>query len=590
MERSRVTEAMSAMESPEVDSGNDVRPAALGSGLVVELDRQYVRAVYLGSVEGHGRLIASATSRSTALPPIDDASVAVRKVVRDIEEQLGLELYGGEGIETPSRDDVGVDYVAVTGQPVAPTRLAIVPLGESQVSRALVEAAGRSIAIVELVGPEVRTGDGVISGALFEQHLRAFRPDTVVLVEGSNAIVEWSTVIGTLAGLAAEGAAGQIIIIASEHYQHQAAQMFGEDADLRGIDPAEFPAAEIAAALEAELHALYEARLDPRSTVATHGELRYVSQVRASDLVTRFLARRRQQSVVTVASGDGTTLHWASGSSSEARARPDIDVFTHVRGALALDPDQITRWLPFVLANEDLAHWVLNRALRPFSLAEAPRDVAIESAIITAPLRDLWASFQASRDAQVDVIVAGRPWAQWPDPTLAVFSLLNIFQPNPAGGLVEIVLDVDGIVPAAGAIGEQNPALAADAVENDLMVPTASVIVVRGSGSDGDLAVRGQLRLAHDEPLRFSVPFGALHHIPLPPGKEATLSLTAEPRFSIGDHRSGEEIVFGRATPLRGSDVGIIIDARGRPLQLPGDTASRASRVASWLEDLGTRI
>ena len=122
--------------------------------------------------------------------------------------------------------------------------------------------------VVDVVGSEVRTSDGVISGALFEQNLRAFRPDTIVLIEGSSAIVEWSTVIGTLASLMSEHAAGQVIIIASEHYQHQAAQMFGEDADLRGIDPAEFPAADIAAALESEFQALYDARLNARNTVA----------------------------------------------------------------------------------------------------------------------------------------------------------------------------------------------------------------------------------------------------------------------------------------------------------------------------------
>lgn len=588
MERTRVTEAVGAVN--EADSENAVvRPAALGTGLVVELDRQLVRAVLFASVEGHGRMVATIAQRSSALPPIDDTSVAVRQVIRGIEEQLGIEILGSEGVQVPPVDDVGVDFFAVTGHPVAATRLTIVPLGESPVSRALVEAAGRSTTIVDVVGPDVRTSDGVISGALFEQSLRAFRPDTVVLVEGGSAIVEWSTVIGTLAGLMAEQPAAQVIVIASEHYQLQAAQMLGENADLRGIDPAEFLPADIASALENELQALYDARLNPSNTVQTSSTLRFVNPIRAVDLVTRFLARRRDQGVICVSSGDGTTLHWAEPAASDARVRPDLDAFTNVRSVLAHDPDLILRWLPFTGAQEDLSHWVLNRALRPFTESESFSDLAWESAVVTAPLRDLWTGFGAGRDAKVELIVAGRPWAQWHSPALAVLTLLNTFHPRPKNGLVEIVLDADGIVAGAGALGEQSPAMAADAVEIDLAVPAASVIVVEGVGADGDLAARGQLRLANGEVTRFSVPFGSLHRLELQPGNEATLTLTCEPRFSIGGQTAGEEVVFGRATPLRGSDVGIVIDARGRPLQLPSDPTLRAARVAGWLDELGAK-
>jgi hypothetical protein len=68
------------------------------------------------------------------------------------------------------------------------------------------------------------------------------------------------------------------------------------------------------------------------------------------------------------------------------------------------------------------------------------------------------------------------------------------------------------------------------------------------------------------------------------------LSLTCEPRFSIGGRPSGEEVVFGRATPLLGSDVGIVIDARGRPLQSGGDTTQQTARVANWLTALDVKL
>jgi hypothetical protein len=578
------------MDTPAAGMNADVRPAALGTGLVVELDRQMVRAVLFASVEGQGRFITAHALPSTALPPIDDATVAVKHALRAIEEQTGFALLGPNGVQSPVVDHVGVDFFAVTGHPATPLRLTIVALGDSPVVAPIVAAARRSVAIADLPGARIRTSDGVISGALFERHLRAIRPDTVVLIEGSSTEAEWSSAVGTLVSLVHDETVPQIIIIAREEYQNDAAQRFGEQADLRGIDPSAFSSADIANALETELHAAYEARFDPRASVASDRRPHFAGLVRAGDLVTRFLARRRNQTIVALACGDGTTLHIAAPDGGDAVLRADLDVATNVRAALDLDPDLIARRLPFSVTHEDIAHWVLNRALRPFTVASTPRDVAMEAAVVTALLGAAWDEQMSAYQGRVDTIVAGRPFSNWGAPALALLSIIDIVQPMPDSGLVEIVFDSDGILPAAGAIGEQSPALAADAVELDLMHPAAHVVVVNGTGSEGDLALRGQLQLDNGEVVRFTVPFGSIHRLVVPEGRTASLLLSCEPRFTIGRQPSTDDVVFGRATPLAGSPLGIIIDARGRPLPAAGDTTLRTARMASWLEDLGYKV
>jgi hypothetical protein len=379
----------------------------------------------------------------------------------------------------------------------------------------------------------------------------------------------------------------QIIIVAREHFQQTAAPVFGEHADLRGIDPSEFSTAEIATALESELTTLYESRLDARATVAATVPARFVSLVRAGDLVTRFIARRRNQAVVSISAGDGVVVHHAAGETGDTLVRPEFDLAHNIRSALALDTRAVAQWLPFAISSEDVAHWVLNRALRPFSVVASTRDALIESALLTAFLRE---NAGPNVDTAVDLIIGGRPTGGWRSAGIAVLALLNALQPTPATGVVEIVLDVDGLLPAAGALGEKSPALAAGSVELDLLQPTACVIVVTGTGSEGDLAVRGQLRSGSDEAVRFTVPYGSIHRLPIPEGQEATLTLSCEPRFSIGGHPSSDEVVFGRETPLRGSELGVIIDARGRPLSVVTDPTLQAARVSTWLEDLGVRV
>lgn len=113
-------------------------------------------------------------------------------------------------------------------------------------------------------------------------------------------------------------------------------------------------------------------------------------------------------------------------------------------------------------------------------------------------------------------------------PALAALTLLDIFQPAPSGGIVDIILDADGLVSAAGAIGQANPAMAADIVENDLAVSTATAMIVAGAGTEGELAVRGQLRTESGETTRFTVPFGSVYRVRIDPSSTAHLSLTCE--------------------------------------------------------------
>lgn len=560
------------------------------SGLVVDVDYQSARSVLFARVEGRGRFISGSTVPSTATPPIDDASVGARQSLRGVEDHTGLRIVGPEGVDIPSRAEHGVDVLAFTGQPAVPVRLSILALGETPLSAPMIAAARRTVTIVEVLAERVRTSDGTLSGALLENAIREFRPDALVILQGSMADAEWAAAIGTLTSLVGEEIVNLVIIVAGDQFQQQAAQLIGERADLRGIDPVEFSVADIASALETELQALYDARVDTPSLVAATEQVQFVSRVRAADLVTRFVARRREQSVVSVDIADGSMIHWATPQQSDIHVRPDIDLGHNVRSIFDTDLSALAQWIPVPASNEDLSHWILNRALRPNTIAESINDKLIERAILVELLRVVWGGMSISREAHVDLIIAGRPFATMTEPALALLTLLDALQPDPEGGVVELVLDTDGLVAAAGALGERSPALAADVVEHDLIHPFATAIVVRGSGSDGQLAVRGEVRHQGGESVRFSVPHGSIHRIPVTDGKSATLSLTCDGEFTIGGRDQFTDINVGPDGDLRSSQFGIVIDARGRPINQQIDPTLRTSRLQNWFEDLGLKI
>lgn len=571
---------------PSMTDG-DSRASTLGSGLVVDIDRQAVRAVLFDTVGGHGRFISSSQRKSTLLPPVDDGFQAVKAAIGDLERDTGAQLLGSEGLEIPRDGQNGVDFVAVTGNIAEPVRLQFLPAGASDIVGPLVAAARRTASVVDILGRNVRTDDGVLSGTLVESEIRSFRPDVIVLLDGEHTQAEWATAIGTLSSLAAEGVIDLVIIVARDQYQQQAAQTMGENADLRGIDPHEFDAVDIAAAIESELHGLSEARFDVSSLVPATRRVSFTNRVRAGDLVTTFLARRRDQHVTAVSIGDGISIHAATQDSNLTANRLDIDAHANVAGMLKQDSRQVLGWLPVLVSEEELHHWILNRALRPDTVSHTVKDRLLEWAITTAALRTAWRDLVGNTTHHHDVVIGGGALGKWNSPALALLCLLNSLQPASSSGVVEVHLDQDGLLHAAGAIGDLSPALAADVVERDLLMPLASVIAVSSDGSEGDLAVRGEIQYESGDSEPFSVPVGSIHRLALDAESAAKITLHCEPNASAGSAAKGETVTFGEQVRLRGGALGVVIDARSRIDPGATDAQNQAARVSSWLSDLG---
>ncbi len=77
--------------------------------------------------------------------------------------------------------------------------------------------------------------------------------------------------------------------------------------------------------------------------------------------------------------------------------------------------------------------------------------------------------------------------------------------------------------------------------------------------------------------------YGTLEVVPLPADQVATLELRPSRSFDVGMGRPGG----GATTEVEGGTVGIIIDARGRPLLLPEDVTSRRARIQEWMWEAG---
>jgi hypothetical protein len=78
-----------------------------------------------------------------------------------------------------------------------------------------------------------------------------------------------------------------------------------------------------------------------------------------------------------------------------------------------------------------------------------------------------------------------------------------------------------------------------------------------------------------------AVPFGALRLYPLNAGEKAKVTVQPERRFDMGAGRGNAVEV-----EVTGGIVGLVVDTRGRPLEISTDSAQRVSDLKQWTQAL----
>ena len=81
----------------------------------------------------------------------------------------------------------------------------------------------------------------------------------------------------------------------------------------------------------------------------------------------------------------------------------------------------------------------------------------------------------------------------------------------------------------------------------------------------------------------FEVKYGTLEALPLPMGQSARIRIQPMQRADVGMGGPGR----GGTVRVVGGALGVVIDARGRPLQLPDDAGRRRELFKKWLWTLG---
>jgi hypothetical protein len=225
---------------------------------------------------------------------------------------------------------------------------------------------------------------------------------------------------------------------------------------------------------------------------------------------------------------------------------------------LALRAEEIARWLPFKINLSEVQNFFANKEIYPQIVPTTERAHKLEQAAARVRVQGI-----GDRVELEDYIVAsGGVLSKAPSPSQAILMLLDSLQPE---GLLKIYLDTQQLLPALGTLAvyqEENAQAILDQEPLDFLGTTFSAA--------NDIIL--QIDLGLSEPQELEVKQRNLAVFPLDEGQVATVKF--ETKSQKGEFEA------------QGGPCGLIIDARGRPLELPSTEGERIKVLQEWEEDI----
>lgn len=549
-------------------------------------------------VAGAFRYVASGEAPSTLVPPYSDAAEGLRHAVLELQAVTDRTLLNeaGDLIVPADSEGQGCDVFVATasGGPAARAVLVgLMPEASLRSARRLAESS------YVLVADSLSLTDRRRRDEQLDAVLRA-RPDLVILVGGTDAGASAATLqLAETLGLACLQMPGErrlpVLYAGNAALQPRITEMLGNIVTLStapnlqpeiGRETLDGARAELAR-LTAEVRASQVGGLGDLTQLAG-GQVLPTAQ--AEGQVVRFLSRMAAtpRGILSVNVGSAaTSVAAAFGGQLFLTVAPDLGVGVSAQNVLADAPmDQFLRWLPAGLGEAEARAWAWERSLRPHTLPADADDLQREQALARQALRGALRRARAHWPRQLpgprgdllpdcDLIIGGgAALSRAPTAGAAALMLLDALQPT---GLTSLALDPNHLLAAVGAAAYANPLAAVQVLESGALLRLGLVISARGPAREGELIGTAKLAAGGQE-LAVDIKAGALEVLPLPLGQPGTLTLKPRPGIDLG-FGPGRSQTF---EVDQGGVVGVIIDARGRPLAFPRDPARRAAAVQQW--------
>lgn len=566
--------------------------------------------------DGEYRLVSRGEAPTTVEAPFDDVTVGVTNALRELEELTGKTILqpGDTGVLTPAKDEkVGVDLYLSTSSAGGGLQMTVAGVVREMSAESAERAAlGAGAIIIDTIA----INDGRKDYEKVER-IRALRPDMILMSGGTddgNMIPQVQEIAELIRSADPKPRLGiglklPIIFAGSKKMREAVEQTLSDTVDVRIVDNLRpsLAAENLGPAREAihELfleHVMQQAPGYAKLTTWTSAGI--MSTPNAVGKIMETIARERGISVLGVDIGGATTdvfsvfkgIFNRTVSANLGMSYSICNVLTEA------GLPNIKRWLPFEEEDAYIRNQLRNKMIRPTTIPQDLRDLQIEQAAAREALRlafehhkslaremvgvqqqrdigDLFEQKGAGKTLVelmgLDMIVgSGGVLAHAPEFAQTALMMMDAYAPE---GKTTLAKDSIFMMPQLGVLSTLLPEAATQVFERDCLIRLADCIAPVGTAKEGEECVT--VVIGGDTT---SVPFGQIKLLSLPLGKQATIEVRPARGFDVGEGK-GKAATF----TVDGGEVGLIIDARGRPIAIPADDTNRARKMREWLQALG---
>ncbi|MFZ3070827.1 MAG: glutamate mutase L, partial [Anaerolineaceae bacterium] len=241
---------------------------------------------------------------------------------------------------------------------------------------------------------------------------------------------------------------------------------------------------------------------------------------------------------------------------------------------------------------ETAAIYMHNKKLHPAFLPTTLEDLAIEHAWTRVRLQyalqftlDLYPDF--AYDAELGllnpyepVLLSGESLIRVPALHQSLLMALDGLRPH---GITTFALDRNQVMAGLGTLAEFEPMVAVQLIDAGIFQNLGTCICVDSLERTGKKVLSIEVDQGEAPRDHYQVLKSELKRIEVRPEQRTRIYLSPEDESNVGMGLPG----LGGWVTVAGSDVGVVIDARGRPLELPDDKTLRSEVIYNWLWELG---
>jgi uncharacterized protein (TIGR01319 family) len=572
------------------------------------------KAILIQKLNDEYRQTHRGEAPTTVEAPFEDVTRGVLNAIQEVEELSGRTILDDERIITPARGTTGVDIYISTSSAGGGLQMMVTGVVKAMTAESAQRCALGAGAIVMDV---LAANDGRPSYEKIER-IRHLRPDMILLSGGTDGgtvahVVEIAEYIAAADPRPRLGIGYQLPIIyaGNKDVRAEIQRVLGEKAALSITDNVR-PVLERENLMPAR-HKIHDLFLEHVMAQAP-GYKKLISWTGAPiiptpaavGMIIETAAKRENINVIGVDIGGATTDVFSVFQDIFNRTvSANLGMSYSVANVVAeAGLDNIRRWLPFPFDEERLRNQIKNKMIRPTTIPQTVADLQVEQAIAREALRlaleqhkQLAVGLKGVQQARsvsdafiqtasgqslidmltLDLVVgSGGILSHAPRRVQSMLMMIDAYAPL---GITQLAVDSIFMMPHLGVLSTVNEQAATEVFIKDCLVPLGTCVAPNGTGKFGAPCFSFRLVLADGHVVEEALVCGDLRLVPLEIGQDATIELTPAKGFDCGAGKGKK--VDGRVT---GGVVGLILDARGRPIVIANDETARVRQLQSWAE------